>query len=644
MGLATALLAGHMLVQTQRLQPIWPGFGVNIHFTDPQPGEMSRMSEAGFQYTRMDFHWQDTEIRRGVYDFSAYDRLLNVMKTAGIKPLWILDYGHTEYQNGPPTTAEARAAFAKWAAAAVSHFKGESILWEIWNEPNLEGFWKPRPDPAAYKTLAIETAQAMKEADPTCRIIAPGVSGVDFQFLGQVLSPELLSLVDGVSVHPYRESGPEAIWNDYGTLRSLIRNAAPTGRKDMPIISSEWGYSTFAKGGISEERQALYLVKMWLVNAAAGVPVSIFYDWKDDGNDPNENEHRFGTVRQDLTPKPSFIAAKQLLREFQGCTNFRRLTTKDPLDWIIVGGGPNKLVQARWYQKKPNLPKYQQLNLNEKANRRIHTELMGAKPPAKDSGGKVTSQPPVIDIPITVAFAPPLDANGGNSGWVAIIQKPLADTQKVEFKYTRKSNGAKVTCFCKAEGLRDVEALACDDDELAISTTVGGKLVRSANLNQVQFDARQFRATKYVENIPGRQEDLRSTERGFVFPYSFESGWQFYAITPAQELAIPNGARKFVIWVKLDKTSNTLRSRFRDETGRTFQVDLGRLDDREDQSGWRAITIALDGSSVSGAWGGSQGAKPTGKLAWEALLVVDSANRNAPQSGALEIGGAAYEF
>src|ERR1041385_7785944 len=52
------------------------GLGVNIHFADPQMGEIEMIANAGFRWIRMDFKWDATEKARGRYDFSAYDRLL----------------------------------------------------------------------------------------------------------------------------------------------------------------------------------------------------------------------------------------------------------------------------------------------------------------------------------------------------------------------------------------------------------------------------------------------------------------------------------------------------------------------------------------------------------------------------------------
>ena len=47
-------------------RPVVPeGFGVNIHFTDPGPGELARFAEAGYRWVRMDFAWEGIERHSG---------------------------------------------------------------------------------------------------------------------------------------------------------------------------------------------------------------------------------------------------------------------------------------------------------------------------------------------------------------------------------------------------------------------------------------------------------------------------------------------------------------------------------------------------------------------------------------------------
>jgi len=103
------------------------GFGVNIHFTDPGPGEMRRFAEAGYRLVRMDFTWEAVERQAGRYEFGAYDRLLSQLERVGARPIFILDYGNRLYDHGAsPRSEPARAAFAKFAAAAPSSVTGSA--------------------------------------------------------------------------------------------------------------------------------------------------------------------------------------------------------------------------------------------------------------------------------------------------------------------------------------------------------------------------------------------------------------------------------------------------------------------------------------------------------------------------------------
>jgi hypothetical protein len=104
---------------------------------------MEMLAAAGFKWVRMDFTWAGTEREKGVYDFSAYDRLDAHLDKHKLRALFILDYGNKLYEpdGSSPHTDESRAAFARWAAAAVAHFKGKGYLWELWNEPNIAQFW-----------------------------------------------------------------------------------------------------------------------------------------------------------------------------------------------------------------------------------------------------------------------------------------------------------------------------------------------------------------------------------------------------------------------------------------------------------------------------------------------------------------------
>ena len=666
MGFVTAALCGLAIAQQSPApQKIWQGFGVNIHFTEPGPGEIDLLKASGVDYVRTDFNWELTEKAVGKYDFATYDRLVGQLKIARIRPLFVLDYGNKLYENGAPRTAKAQEAYARWAEAVVSHFRGEEIVWEIWNEPNIDNFWKPKSDAASYASLALKSAKAMRAADPNCRIIAPGISGMDDAFLKKVLSAELLGLIDGVSVHPYRASGPETVVKDYERVKEIIRARAPIGREDLPVVCSEWGYSTAPSTGINDERQAMYLSKLWLLSAAAGSPVTIYYGWKDDGSDPKNINHRFGIVKSNLAPKPAFDAARLTLKAFKGCTIFKRMEKKDPLDWVIVGVGEGKMVRAMWYQKVGALPKFEAYDLSDRSNRSLYNSIRAesttttvppttnppikqppvTQPPVKQPPVK---QPPIKQPPIKqpeplvrtmmgIAFAPPID----DEGWCAVIQKPTSmPNAKIEFRYDRKDTGAVVTCFTNVKTSRLVEPLANNDLDSKIVAIMGGKKVVDSQIKRVELNPIMWS----LRSGNGKQSLSKAT-MGASVDYSLSSDSQSCSIDPNSSISIPDGAKKFVIWIKPDNSLNNLYAKFKDEEGTVFQVFLGVLNSETDRNGWVAIVIPfVDLPAGTTSSGRKAGNSPKGKLEWESLFYIESLSKNNPKSGTIEFGPAAYEF
>ena len=127
-------------------------------------------------------------------------------------------------------------------------------------------------------------------------------------------------------------------------MRRLIREYAPKG-KAIPLVSSEWGYTTVS---VTEEQQGQYLARQWLSNLAEGVRLSIWYDWHDDGLDPKDGEHHFGTVHNDYAPKPAFEAAQRLTRALSGYRFVKRLTLASDRDYLLLFAHGTSVKLAFW--------------------------------------------------------------------------------------------------------------------------------------------------------------------------------------------------------------------------------------------------------------------------------------------------------
>ena len=326
--------------------------GINIHFTTGHEKDLDMIASAGFKFIRMDFAWQSTEREKGVYDWSAYEELTANLKKRGIRALYILDYSNALYEDqveskdpltgkiekntASPRKPESVEAFAKWASAAVKHFRGNNIIWEIWNEPNIF-FWRPAPDVANYNKLALATCKAIKAVVPEAVIIGPATSQLPLPFIESFLTSGVMEYIDAVSVHPYRRYSlsPETAVDDYKKVDELIKKLTPEGRSLIPVISGEWGYNTSTRG-VSPETQAAYIVRMQLSNLLYGIPLSVWYDWKNDGPDPDEWEHNFGTVSADLKPKPAYIAISTLNEQLGAFTFIKRMEIKNPNDFVLL--------------------------------------------------------------------------------------------------------------------------------------------------------------------------------------------------------------------------------------------------------------------------------------------------------------------
>jgi hypothetical protein len=334
-------------------EPVLPaGVGINIHFTKGREKDLDMIAAAGFKFIRMDFSWGGTERKKGEYNWSDYDELTANLEKRGLRAIYILDYSNGLYEEqiiikdnhtkkdrkdtASPQRPESVAAFARWAGAAATHFKGKRVIWEIWNEPNIS-FWKPKPDVKQYITLAKATCTAVRRADAQATIIAPGSSGFPWSFLEEMFKAGLLEQLDAVSVHPYRNysKGPETAQEDYRKLRGMIERHLPVSRKFVPVLSGEWGYATH-KEGIPLDTQAAFIVRQQLANLYHGVPLSIWYDWKNDGLDPAYNEHNFGTVQNNLELKPAYVAIQTMTAQLGGYRIARRLDLGKKEDYALL--------------------------------------------------------------------------------------------------------------------------------------------------------------------------------------------------------------------------------------------------------------------------------------------------------------------
>jgi hypothetical protein len=299
-----------------------PRLGVNIHLLRDDPA-LDRAYAAGFAFVRMDMLWANVE-RNGRFRFFAYDALLNALDARGLGVLWILDYGHPDHGGSTPRRFQDIAAFGRFAEAAAAHFKGRNVRYEIWNEPNTAQFWTPSPSPLEYAALLREAVASIRRADPAAKVSSGGLSRMDGAFLSRAIDPALASELTAIGIHPYPKEGPESVVPEFAALREWMARAL--GER-VEIWDTEWGYSSAdlpkeaPSNGHSEtgrKHQAALAVRELLTVWNLGLPLAVYYDLRDDGDDAANQEHNYGLLDAKGNEKPALVAVRNLMSAAHG--------------------------------------------------------------------------------------------------------------------------------------------------------------------------------------------------------------------------------------------------------------------------------------------------------------------------------------
>jgi hypothetical protein len=181
--------------------------------------------------------------------------------------------------------------------------------------------------------------------------------------------------------------------------------------------------------------QGAYLARQSLLSLGYDIPVNIWYDWKEDGQNPQEKEHHFGVVTPTYQPKPAYRAMQRLTQELQGYVAQKWLPTP-PGDYVLVFRRSNQVKLAAWTENLPHaLPLPQQglsLNLSWEPQyvRLVNVPPLFPSPPTTNLGLSRTPTPnPPLARPSTHPARPPEAL--GNPGGHRLAARTLAGTMAV---------------------------------------------------------------------------------------------------------------------------------------------------------------------------------------------------------------------
>ncbi len=174
------------------------------------------------------FHtYEEDGVEKVEYNFTYLDMVFDDYLSMGLKPFVELGFMPEKLASGSQTVfywkgnVTPPTDYQKWSdlvTATVNHWidrygREEVVTWpfEVWNEPNLPGFWKDA-DMEEYFKLYEVSSKAVKECDSRIRVGGPAICGVDDErwlkcFLEYCSANK--SPLDFVTRHAYATEAPD---------------------------------------------------------------------------------------------------------------------------------------------------------------------------------------------------------------------------------------------------------------------------------------------------------------------------------------------------------------------------------------------------------------------------------------------------
>jgi hypothetical protein len=304
---------------------------------------------AGIDSIRDEVVWSAIEREKGKLEMpERFDTYVRRAAAEGLDVLLILNYANRFYDDGDrPRSPEAIEGFCRYAEYVVGYFGKQVRRYEIWNEWDI-GIGLPEPyrqggSPEDYVRLLRAVYPRIKAVDSAVTVIAGASTsgGVKRGWLEEILKRGALESCDAISIHgynynePFPQRSPESCSTWMTGVQAMIRSY--NDGQEVPFYVTEMGWPTHdGRGGTCPQLSASYLARLYLLARQSPSLRGIWwYDFQDDGWDPGYNEHHFGLVRPDLTPKPAYHVLADIAPLVSRGRFLDRLPTDDQHLWIL---------------------------------------------------------------------------------------------------------------------------------------------------------------------------------------------------------------------------------------------------------------------------------------------------------------------
>jgi hypothetical protein len=311
-----------------------------------EASDLNAMAVARIHTDRFLLFWGSVQPSQGSFNWGPTDRLVGALASRGIRAAPAV-WGNPDWVGGGSSTSptfsslarQAWQAFLKTAVARYGpggvywgnpyhHRFGASATavpvqsWEIWNEPNLKGYFAPGPSPGEYARLLRISREAIKSRDPRAQIVLGGLASYGdmtaWDFLNRLYAvPGAKQDFDVAALHPYART-VDNVRLATGRFRGVMTNH---NDRATPLWINELGWGSappdqfgINKGPYGQRQMLTDSYNMILSRRGAwNVQRLYWYRWRDDPADPTPSCSfcaSAGLLRYDHSAKPAYFALK----------------------------------------------------------------------------------------------------------------------------------------------------------------------------------------------------------------------------------------------------------------------------------------------------------------------------------------------
>lgn len=305
-------------------------FGLHIHHVVKQPRHVAVKTEwptVPFGTWRLwDAYvaWPNLEPEKGKWNFETLDAYVNLaeenqvelMMLLGLSPKWASSQPDkpSAYGQGNAAPPQNLEDWRNYVRTVATRYKGKIHYYELWNEPNgYKRFYHGTME--EMLELCREAYQILKEVDPTVQVISPSATGdwgssPGTEWLDNFLSQGGGDYADIIGYHFYVMPGPPE--NMVRLIKKVQGVMAKHGQQDKAIWNTE---CTWLGNWIlpSEEEEAAYVARSYILNWATGVDRVYWYAW-----DSGENVRIKLTRSDSATLTPAGVAYAEVQKWLVG--------------------------------------------------------------------------------------------------------------------------------------------------------------------------------------------------------------------------------------------------------------------------------------------------------------------------------------